>query len=319
MSRDGGGGNLDDTAEHLSFDRIVAKHFEPEPRTHARVEVAGRSHAGKVRPNNEDHFLIVRRYRGREVIATNLPAELLGQPEDHAYTLAVADGMGGRAFGDLASLLALLTGWELGGDEIKWTVKMNDQEEEDFRQKADLYFRLINQALLDQVGENPRLAGMGTTLTLCYTTGCEMFVLHVGDSRVYLHREGTLSRLTRDHNVAQFLVDQKLIAPDSPEARRVSHVLTNVLGGPDHRLEVDVHRHRLADGDRLLLCTDGLNDMVSDAEIARVLDANPVSGDACAALESLALERGGKDNVTVVVARYVFLTEPTQAERVVTT
>src|SRR3954454_21964657 len=186
--------NGDDTGEHLSLVQKVAKYYEREPRAIAEVEVAGRSHPGNVRPNNEDHFLVVRRFRGREVVATSLPKELLDPPQDQAFILAVADGMGGHKFGELASLLAMLTGWEPGGDEIKWTVKMNAQEEEDFRQKADLLFRMINQALREQVGENPRLAGMGTTLSICYTTGTEMFVVHAGDSRVYLYREGQLSR-----------------------------------------------------------------------------------------------------------------------------
>ena len=230
--------------------------------------------------------------------------------------LAVADGMGGHQFGELASLLAMLTGWELGGDEIKWTVKMNDQDRRRVSDRRPTSFlELINRVLREEVGKNPRFAGMGTTLSICYTTGSEMFVVHAGDSRVYLHREGQLSRLTRDHNLAQVLIDAGTIQPDSAEARRVQHVLTNVLGGPDDRLEVDVGRHRLADGDRLLLCTDGLSDMVSEADIAYVLDTHPASEDACVALESLALERGGKDNVTMVVARYKFLAELTPAER----
>jgi protein phosphatase len=175
---------------------------------------------------------------------------------------------------------------------------------------------MVNQAIRKEVGKNPRLSGMGTTLSVCYTTGSEMFVVHAGDSRVYLHRGGKLSRLTRDHNMAQLLIDTGTVRPDSAEARRVQHVLTNVLGGPDDQLVVDVGRHQLADGDRLLLCTDGLSDMVSDADIAHVLETHAASEDACVALESLALERGGRDNITIVVARYTLLAELTPGERV---
>jgi protein phosphatase len=305
----------EDTGEHQTFDLQVAKHYESEPRTHARVKVAGRSHPGKVRPNNEDHYLVVRRYRGREILKTSLPKELLQEPEDHAYTLAVADGMGGRKFGDLASLLAFLTGWELGGNEIKWTVKFNEDEEKDLRHKAEVFFRLINRALESQVNENPRMAGMGTTLTLCYSIGHELFVSHAGDSRAYLFRSGELSQLTRDHNLAQFLVDSGVAERGSPSAMRMKHVLTNVLGGPEHGLVVDVDHYQLEDGDRLLLCTDGLNEMVKDAEIARTLAALSDPEDACAALEQLALERGAKDNVTVVIARFQFVRELSLAER----
>lgn len=304
-----------DTGESTTFDQKVAKHYESEPKVYARVKVSGRSHPGKVRPNNEDHYVVVRRYRGREILRSSIPKELLDAPEDHAYTLAVADGMGGRKFGDLASLLAFLTGWELGGDEIKWMVKFNEKEKEELQQKAQVFFRLINRALEEKISENPRMAGMGTTLTICYTTGRELFVMHAGDSRAYLHRAGKLRQLTRDHNVAQLLVDSGLADRESPDAKRMKHVLTNVLGGPEQGLVVDVEHHQLEEGDALLLCTDGLNEMVTDAEIARILGRDPVPEDACIALEQLALERGAKDNVTVVVARYKFPAVPSLVER----
>ena len=91
---------------------------------------------------------------------------------------------------------------------------------------------------------------------------------------------------------------------NSPMVLSVRHILTNCLGGPGATAKADVDLHELADGDRVLLCTDGLNDMVSDVEIADVLERHPSSSDACVALVALALEHGGKDNVTVVVARY---------------
>jgi serine/threonine protein phosphatase PrpC len=299
-----------DTAEHVALGEWVARFYEAEPTVRARVEVAGSSHPGKVRPNNEDQFLAVRRYRGRSVLATSLPVEILDRGEDDAYVLAVADGMGGRHFGELASLLALLTGWALGGDEVKWPVKVNDREDDELREKAGVFFERLNRAILDEIGRNPRLAGMGTTLTVAYTAGPELFVMHAGDSRAYLHRGGALIRLTRDHNLAQLLVDSGVAEPGSPEARRVRHVLTNVLGGPDAPVEVDVRRHTLADGDALLLCTDGLTDGLADDEIARALDDHPAPADACRALIDRALDRGGQDNVTVLIARYRFEPRP---------
>lgn len=301
-----------DTDEYRGAKPISSSYFESRPTARAIVEVSGRTHPGKVRPSNEDHYLVVRRTRGREVIATSLPRELLQNVEDHAYTLAVADGMGGRAFGEIASLLALMTGWELGGDEVKWTHRINDAEDDDFRQKAEICFKLVNDTIHRQMRDNPRLVGMGTTLTVCYTTGDELFVVHVGDSRAYLYRDGVLSRLTRDHNLAQLLIDTGVALPDSVEARKTRHVLTNVLGGPDPGVEVDIHRHRLLPGDVLMLCTDGLNDLVDDGDIARVLASNPVPDAACRALVDLGLERGGRDNITSVVARYHF--EPPRPE-----
>ena len=295
---------VEDTEEYVPFEARVADFYEPEPRAHVRVEVAGKSHPGLVRPNNEDQYSVVRRYRGREILATSLPRELLDTAEDHAYTLAVADGMGGRNFGELASLLALRTGWELGGDEIKWAVRMNEHEVEELRRKAEVFCRLLDEALLAEIRKNPRLAGMGTTLTLGYTTGPNLFTIHVGDSRAYLYRGGALRRLTRDHNVGQALVDAGAAEPDSPEVRRMRKVLTNCLGGPGAGVQADFAHLLLLDGDRLLLCTDGLNDMVADAEIAALLDRHPAPAAACAALVDAALAGGGKDNVTAVVADY---------------
>lgn len=297
---------LNDTAEFVREERKEAKFFEREPRVQVQVEVAGRSHPGLVRENNEDHFLAVRRTRSREILQTSLPAELLDLSEDHAYTFSVADGMGGRQFGEIASQLALQTGWELGADEIKWTVKMNDREEEELRRKAEVFFTLIDKALYAETRSNPRLAGMGTTLTLCYSTGPELFVMHAGDSRAYLYRKGRLIRLTHDHTMGQVLVDSGIVEADSPVARKMSHVLTNCLGGPDQPVTVDVYHHILEHDDVLLLCTDGLTDMLNDPEIADTLSRHRAPSDAADALLKWALDRGGRDNVTILLARYAF-------------
>ena len=297
-----------DTSQHLAFDDLVGRFYERKPVGTVRVELGGLTDPGLVRQANEDHYLVVRRQRTREVLLTSLPVELLTQAEQTAYTLAVADGIGGHAFGELASFLALRTGWDLGQDEVNWTVKVNDREIKELRKKARVFFRLIDRTLHAAAVERPRLAGMGTTLTVCYTSGPELFVMHAGDSRAYLYRNGALLQLTHDHTVGQALVDAGLALPGSPEARKRRHALTNCLGGPNLSVEVDVSHHRLRDGDRLLLCTDGLSDLAEDPEIAATLEAHPGSQDASRALVNLALGRGGKDNVTVVVGRYEFPT-----------
>src|SRR5262249_48759882 len=126
-----------------------------------------------------------------------------------------------------------------------------------------------------------------------------LIVAHAGDSRAYLFRGGELRRLTRDHTLGQQLADR-----DPAAAARLSHVLTRCIGGPDPGCEPDVARHRLADGDRLLRCTDGLTDRVDDASIARELGRGTSSDEVCRALVERALDGGGRDNVTVVVATY---------------
>ncbi len=297
-------GNVPETGEYPQPANSLSRFYEVEPRSRAKVEVSAKTNPGTVRPNNEDNYLAVRRYRGRDILATSLPRELLDCTEDYAYLFAVADGMGGHSFGEIASLIALTTGWDLGAGEIKWTMKMNPREMAELDEKAQAFFRLIDETIRAEVRESPQLAGMGTTLTICYSTGDQLFVMHAGDSRAYLHRDGALRRLTRDHNLAQVLVDAGKANPESWEARRVRHMLTNALGGKHAAVEVEIHHERLRDGDRLLLCSDGLNGMMSDEEIAAILNQNPASSDACSALMLDALHRGANDNVTVIVARY---------------
>ena len=295
-----------ETGEFLSLDELASQFFEPAPQARVRAEFGARTHPGRVRSNNEDNYLVVRRRRVRDVVLTSLGEGTLPESELVTYTLAVADGMGGHKFGELASLMALRSGWEIGGAEIRWTVSESRREAEVMKVKARLYFQLIHRTIQAEADRNPRLRGMGTTLTLCYTTGHALFVVHVGDSRAYLIRGGRIEQLTRDHTLAQERIDAGQIEPDSPEALRVRHILTNSLGANWDSIEVDVCHRRLEDGDRLLLCTDGLSDLVADDEIARVLDAHTDPDEAARALVDLALDRGGGDNVTAVVGHSAF-------------
>ncbi len=295
-----------ETGEFLSLDDLASRYFEPEPQATVRAEFGARTHPGRVRANNEDNYIVVRRRRVRDVIQTSLGPETLPESELLTYTMAVADGMGGHRFGELASLMALRSGWEIGGGEVRWTVSESRREAEEMRLKARIYFQLIHRTILAEADQNPRLQGMGTTLTLCYTAGRALFVIHAGDSRAYLLRGGQLKRLTRDHTLAQERIDAGTVAPGSPEARRVSHILTNSLGADRESVEVDVDCRRLEDGDRLLLCTDGLSDLVDDDELGRILGEHTAPDAACGALVDLALDRGGGDNITAVVGRYEF-------------
>lgn len=293
-----------ETHEYVIHADGMERFYESEPRCRVRVDFGALTDPGRVREHNEDHYVVVQRRRERKVIATSLAPELLPRPVQAAYVVAVADGMGGHAFGELASYLALRTGWEMGSDEVKWPVKSNATEAEEITRKATLLFHVIDRSILAAAAEQPRLTGMGTTLTLCYSIGSDLFVFHAGDSRAYLLHDGVLSRLTTDHTVGQALVDAGLVAPGSVEAKRRKHVLTNVLGGPVAGITVDVQRRTLADGDCLLVCTDGLSDFVEDSEIAEVLSRQDHPTATCKALLELALSRGGKDNVTIVVGRY---------------
>jgi protein phosphatase len=288
-----------DTDEYPVIDDLLAKHFGPSPPP-VRVRFGALSHPGRVRPNNEDHYLVVERRRARSVLLTNLPDGTLRPADDTAYVLAVADGMGGAAFGELASALALRSGWDQARGAIKWTWIVTDREVEDLREQVEIVFRRMHQALQDRAREDPACAGMGTTLTGAYTVGPEAFIGHAGDSRAYLFRAGYLTQLTRDQTLAQAFRDLGMPV----RSRSWRHVLTNCLGAQDHEVEVEFHHFPLADGDRLLLCTDGLTDLVPDEEVAGVLARHGDPQEAVQALVDLALDRGGRDNVTAVLAHY---------------
>ena len=293
-----------ETEEFVGFDDLVARFYHRFPRERVVARFAALSDPGRVRENNEDQYLVVRRNRSREVMLTSLPLESLPQTVDSAYTYAVADGLGGRDFGELASFLALRTGWLLGAQELNWAVRVTNREAEQLQRKAEIFFRLIHRVLQQAALDDPRKSGMGTTLTLAYSAGPDLFVLHAGDSRAYLFRDQKVKRLTRDHTMAQLLVDSGMAEPDSDLARRTKRVLVNCLGGNELGVDVDFLEQPLKDGDRVLICSDGLTDMIDDARIAKILSTHSDLDSACRALVDAALQNGGKDNITVVLAQY---------------
>lgn len=273
--------------------------------TRLRLEVAARTDAGLVREHNEDHFIAARLGRSMSVLATNLPAgQVPARVDEAAYALAVADGMGGAAAGEVASALALTLGTELTVDEARWPVRLDEAEVERLRERVTEYFHAIDRAVTERARARPDLRGMGTTLTVAYSAGPELVVFQVGDSRAYLVRGGTLERITRDQTVAQALVDAGHLAPAEAESHHLRHVLTKAIGTGDCCDEAVMHRVGVAPGDRLLLCTDGLTDMVTDADIGALLARHPEPEAACEALVAAALAGGGRDNVTVIVGRY---------------
>jgi protein phosphatase len=278
------------------------KHFGPSA-SPAQVTFGALSHPGKVRPNNQDHYLVVQRRRSRSVLLTNMPPESLDPGEDNVYVLAVADGMGGGAYGDLASMTALRTAFDLGHNAVKWVFKITDQEMKDLHEQLEAILQLVHRDLVERAQVDRALAGMGTTLTGAYLIGLDAFIAHIGDSRAYIFHNGSLRRLTRDHTVAQDLIDAGNPYPDPG----THSMLTNCLGGLDRELHVDFQHVHLEDLDRLLFCTDGLTNMVAEDRISDTLMKHADPQEACRVLVELALDRGGKDNVTAVLADFAAL------------
>jgi protein phosphatase len=271
-----------------------------------RVDSFGLSDRGKVRPDNQDHFYLAKLGRFSQTLATSLAAgELPDRLEQAGYVAVVADGMGGHAAGEIASRTAIVVFFHLLFDTPDWVLKVDDQSAKKVLDRVATRYRSLDSLLAERARIDPSLSGMGTTMTLAYSLGLDLFLAHAGDSRAYLCREGSLRQLTRDHTQVQMLVDTGVLTREEAATHRLRNVLTNVLGGGTPLNDVDVDRVKLAAGDAVLLCTDGLNEVVKDDEIAKVVSAPGTAEADCKALVNLALSRGAPDNVTVVVTRYV--------------
>ncbi len=235
------------------------------------IIVGYRSHQGLVRESNEDAFCVL------------LPPDIA--PEIDAL-LVVADGMGGHQAGEVASSYVVKTLEQLfSSSAYKQWVDYSPEREDYYAVVLKEVLERINERLYIQASKRQNLSGMGTTATVALLSGGWLFIGHVGDSRAYLLRKGKMKQLTQDHS----LPAQK-------------NVLTQALG---NSLLIRVERsiHSIEPGDILVLCTDGLTNLVSDAEIQRAVQTNRDPQKACDLLVDLANRRGGLDNITVLVAR----------------
>ncbi len=274
------------------------------------VDVGALSHVGTIRKNNEDQYLVGRLGRSLEPLMTNVTPEYLPERLDEVgYGFLVADGLGGAAAGEVASGMAVSVLVNLVLETAKWGRRIDAEEAQALMERLGNYYSEIHSKLIKEAQADPRLSGMGTTLTVAYSFCKDLFIAHVGDSRAYLFRHGELHQLTCDHTLAQALADRGQIPPEDVARHRFKHVLTNVLGGHAGPVQTEIQHMQLEQGDRLLLCSDGLTDMVDDTRIAQVLSRIGGSDQACHALVDMALEAGGRDNVTVVLARYAFPNE----------
>jgi len=231
-----------------------------------RFEWASRTDVGRMREHNEDSVWPTDDGTSDEVIA-----------------VAVADGMGGHAGGEVASSIALETAMTVGGDPA-------------------MRVQAANVAVVDAARLRPRLAGMGTTLTLAVLDpDGDLDIGHVGDSRAYLLRGDELTQLTNDHSYVAELMAAGKLTPEEAETHPHRSVVTRAVG-LDPTVEVDNYGLILEPGDRILLCSDGLTTMVTDdglSEILKVKGASPAT--AADALVIAANEAGGVDNITVIV------------------
>jgi len=270
------------------------------------VDVHGLSHNGLVRPNNEDRFLVCRFGRMLEVTQTNLPnSESEKRFEETGVAMVVADGIGGNAAGEVASTLAIHSLLELVLLTPDWILRLNeDYLVEEVKRRARRRALQVNQIMIDQASIHPELKGFGTTMVLACSLGSDLFLSNIGDSRAYWFQGAKLQQLTRDHTLAQELVNRGVIKPEEVSTNRFKNVLTKCLGSNDRSIDPDFVKLSIQNGDILLLCSDGLTDMVENDVISQVLASAKTSQIACENLLVHALNAGGKDNITIVVARY---------------
>jgi len=249
-----------------------------------RIASGGATDVGRVRTNNEDCYRIV------------APLNLF----------VLSDGMGGEAHGEVASAMAVETVVKhcldietnpaarvLGPTQPNWSARTK---------RLSTAFHLANKSIFKSAEEHAEQHGMGATLTAAWIDGTNLSIAHVGDSRAYLLRGGSLLQLTRDHSLVAEQVRRGILTAAEAEESDMQSVLLRALGA-QAEIEVDAEEHTVFPRDVLVLCSDGLTRMVTEPEIAGTLQAEMDPVRAAEKLIALANERGGPDNITVVIMR----------------
>ena len=249
-----------------------------------QIVSGGVTDVGRVRSNNEDCFRIV----------------------EPLHLFVLADGMGGEAHGEIASALAVETvvkhcfeGQDnpatmlLGAQQARWS---------DRTKRLTSAAHLANKKIFQSAQEHPEQRGMGATLTAAWIDGQCLSLAHVGDSRAYLLRGGSLQQLTCDHSLVAEQVRHGILSPVEAERSEMQSVLLRALGS-EPQIEIDTEEHAVFARDTLLICSDGLTRMIIEPEIAGTLLVEPDANKAARKLVELANEAGGADNITVIVVR----------------
>lgn len=229
---------------------------------------AGRTDTGRQRPHNEDAF----------ELAPDMGIAVL------------ADGMGAHNAGEVASQIAVSTTLSI----LRQTAGISAHD------RLETAVHAAHGGIQEKAGSSSRYQGMGTTIVAVLLDKLKLHVAHVGDSRLYQLRKGVLTALTRDHSLLQEFIDKGLYSPEEARQKVARNILTRALG-LEGELKVDVREVFIQAGDRYLVCSDGLYEMVSDTDIAAMLNRSMSADDTCGALIELANAKGGKDNITVVV------------------
>lgn len=267
------------------------------------IDVYGLTHPGKVRADNQDHFLICALKKQVVVHLTSLPVtgNLIGEPERLAFLAMVADGVGGGVKGAEASQKALEAVTQYVVNSMRCYYAARSADDQTFSAALQEGALQCHEELLRMGKEDPLYQGMATTLTLFLGVWPRAYVLQVGDSRCYLLRQGELMQISRDQTMAQELVDLGVTLPGGASNGPLSHTLSSSIGG--RQTAPVVTRLDMAWGHVVLLCSDGLTNHISDERIRDRLRSMTSARQACEDLLEEALAGGGSDNITIIVGR----------------
>ena len=247
----------------------------------AEISIGSRTDVGRVRGNNEDACRVV--------------------PEIKLFI--VSDGMGGQSHGEVASAIAVATIAQYCSAPPTGISSYSHDQRVDLSEKTNCLIsavRLANRQIYQAGIEDPAMRGMGATVVAAWLENFRLSLVHVGDSRAYLLRAGTLTQLTVDHTWVAEQIRAGLIKPEEAHLSKIQNILIRALGAHEN-VELDASECMLANDDIVVLCTDGLTRLVSDPEIARALMECPDVQTSADRLILMANERGGEDNITVVI------------------
>jgi serine/threonine protein phosphatase PrpC len=263
------------------------------------IDVFGMTHTGKVRKVNADHFLIASFHRSIQLHGTSIDDVGPTETSNRGFMMIVADGVGGLPTAGEGSAEAVKVTVQhlLHATELTSTIVLLDEKDAVDQLRAavmEAHQKLVAKGALD--GRRP-----ATTLTMFAGFWPRVFIVNAGDSRYYRLRNNRLERFTKDQTMAEMMVEQGALTREKAEASRLKHVLWSAVGNEEMR--PDVQAIDIVKSDRHLLCTDGLTKHVSDDEIKEHLLRDEPSESTVRGLIDLTLERGGSDNVTVIVLR----------------
>lgn len=266
-------------------------------RSKIRVEVFGKTDLGRTRDHNEDRFLVADLSRKAASLQPEVRQHDIGP---RGTLLVVADGMGGAAAGELASEMATDT---IYSHLLKTWNAEDEVTPQRFAYRLKEAVEVANASIHAHAKAHPEVRGMGTTTTAAGVLNDHLYLTQVGDSRAYLIRGGQAHQITKDQSLMQRLVEAGELTEEEAAQSERRNIILQALG-PDPKVKVDLTHQEVRRGDVLVLCSDGLSGQVKKEEIAQIVSQTRDLSAACDKLISLANERGGPDNITVVIARF---------------